>query len=120
MHRIEDNYKWKTLQHWRIALETGKVQIKIVEQRKITDVVIEEALKLLRNDCFPIAIICYKNKLGEKEIWLTSLWKGIFDFLDGGRCLEVEKKMIWFGEMTDDEKKSILNAQIISIWIADN
>lgn len=120
MYRLEDNYHWKTLRHWRTALEAGKVHVRIVEEEKVTEAVLNKALKLLKNDCFPIAIICWQDERNQKEIWLSSLWTGIFDFLDGRRCLERAGEKIYFGDMAYEDKDAILNAQIAAVWVAGN
>lgn len=117
MHRLEDNYNWKTLKHWRMAVKTGNVQIKTIEGMEITDAILENALKLLRSDCFPVSIICYRTEDNQKEIWLTPLWTGIFDFLDEERHLETTGGKLCFGDMEKDDQNHILNAQIASIWI---
>lgn len=117
MHRVADNYNWKTLMHWRIAVETGNVRMKVMESDKISDALLKAALKLLVCDCFPVTIICCKKKEGKKELLLTSLWKGIFDFLEDKRNLETEGETVFFTKMTDDEQKSMLNAQVPSIWV---
>lgn len=117
MHRAADNYNWKTLKHWRIAVESGNVRTKAIETNKVPDALLKDALKLLASDCFPVTVICCKGKHGEKELLLTSLWKGIFDFLEDKRSLEIEGETVFFTKMTDDEKNSVLSAQVPSIWV---
>lgn len=117
MHRVADNYNWKTLKHWRIAVEAGNVRIKVMENDEVSDALLRNALRLLENDCFPLAMICCKEKHGQKELFLTSLWKGIFDFLEDKRSLEIDGETVFFTKMADDKQKSVLSAQVPSIWI---
>ncbi len=119
MYRIKDNYNWKTLKHWKIAMRAENVQNQIVDKEEITDALLVKAVMLLKEDLFPIPIICYKEENGQKKILLTSLWAGIFDFLDNKRWLSNGKKEICFSTMAHDERQSILEAQVLSIWVTD-
>lgn len=118
MHRIENHYKWKTLKHWKRATEAGAVQVKIIEETGIEESLFEKAIELLENNCFPVTIICCQNEARQREIWMTSLWREIFNFLGNRRCIKRDGKEIGFTEMEADEQNAILNAWIESIWIA--
>ena len=120
MHRIENYYKWKTLKHWKVAIEAGAVRVKIIETIKPEDFLLEKAIELLENNCFPVTIICYQNEEKQREIWLTSLWTEIFDFLENGRRVRRDGKETGFAEMEADEQNAVLNARIESIWIAED
>lgn len=105
------------MKHWRIAAKKGNVQIKKVNKEECDNDLLVHALKLLENDCFPIAIICCVGEEGKKEMWLTSLWVGIFDFLDGRRGVSMGGEEIWFSKMPNDIQNNFLDAKIASIWI---
>ena len=64
----------------RFVAEAGNVTIRNMADKEVSDTLLENALNLLRVDCFPISLICCRNAEGQKEIWLTSLWAGIFVF----------------------------------------
>lgn len=120
MHRTENYYKWKMLKHWKKAIEAGAVQIKIIEEIRIEDSLLEKAIGMLENNCFPITIICCQNEDRQREIWMTSLWVAIFNFLGNRRCIRRDGKEINFTGMGADEQNAILNAWIESIWIAED
>lgn len=118
MYRMQDVYGWKNLRHWALALHMGKVTIYDEgEETDVSDTVLENAVSLLLNDCFPISLICICTENMEKKIVLTPLWKGIFGYLNNERSINAKKKQIYFKEMSDDDQKSILNALIHTIWI---
>lgn len=119
MYRIDDYYGWKKLKHWKRAIEMNIVGIKIVEKKEIPDDMMDSAISLLENDCFPISIICCRGEGNQKEIWMTALWFEIFEFLNNKRTLKKEGKEMWFEKMEDDKQKAILNAQISTIWLAE-
>lgn len=118
MYRLEDHYNWRVLRHWRIALETGNVGRKTIGTGKITNDLLGNAIKLLKDDCFPVSIICYCTVKNRKEIWMTPLWTGIFGFLDNQEYFEMAGEKIFFQDMTDTDQKAILNAQIASMWVS--
>lgn len=120
MRRIENYYKWKTLKHWKVAVETGAVRVKIIEGAKHGDVSLEKAIDLLVHNCFPVIMICFRNEERQKEIWLTSLWLEIFDFLGNRRRIRRSGQEIAFVEMGADEQNAVLNAWIESIWMAED
>lgn len=120
MHRTENYYKWQKLKHWKTAIEAETVQIKIIEGIKIEDTLFEKAIEMLENNCFPITIICCRNEDSQREIWMTSLWVAIFNFLENRRCIRRDGKEINFAEMGADEQNAILNAWIESIWITED
>ncbi len=115
--RIKDSYNWKTLRHWRIAAETGCVRLRMMQQEELSDELLGRALQLLKNDCFPIAMLCRIDKEQEKHICLTSLWAGIFSFLDNKRSIRIAEEDIYFEKLADDDQKLILDAHIASIWM---
>lgn len=117
MYRIEDTYNWKTLKHWKIAMKKENVQSQTLANERITNILLTKAVMLLKEDLFPVPIMCYRGENGQKKILLTSLWTGIFDFLDDKRWLINGKEKVYFSTMTDDEQQSILKAQILSIWV---
>ncbi len=119
MHRVENYYHWKTLEHWKIAMEAGDVQMKAAEGEEITDDILGKALSLLENNCFPVSLICYRDTEDQKVVFLTPLWAGVFKFLNNERCVQREEQRVRFQEMTDDEQKAILGAWIGSIWIRE-
>lgn len=84
---------------------------------EVEDTALEEAIMLLKSNCFPIAIVCCCKEDYSREILGTPLWKGIFSFLEGKRCIRTNGRTIFFKEMEDKEKREILDAHIFSIWI---
>lgn len=120
MHRIENRYKWKTLKHWKTAVEAEAVQVKIIEETGIEDSLLEKAIALLENNCFPVTMICCQKEKRQKEIWMTPLWAEIFDFLGNRRCIVKDGGKLSFTEMEAEEQHAILNARIESIWITED
>ena len=80
MHRVADNYNWKTLKHWRIAVEAGNVRIKVMENDEVSDALLRNALKLLENDCFPLAMICCKENMVKKNYFSLHCGKAFLIF----------------------------------------
>lgn len=91
----------------------------VLEDNKVEDELVENSIKLLENNCFPVALICYRRREQEKEIWATSLWTEIFKFLENKRCIRREEENLIFRDMTDDEQKAILDAWIESVWLEE-
>ncbi len=120
MYRTYNIYEWKNLRHWTTALENGKITFANKGKvKECGDKELENALKLLQNDCFPIAILCIyhgKNKYG---ILLTPLWKSIFCYLNNERKANINGKTAYFSDITDDEQRKILKASIFAIWMSD-
>lgn len=115
--RIQDYYHWKKLDHWRILTEEGKVEWQGGEGTELPDQILENAIRLLENDCFSIAIICCLMEDGKKVCMETSLWKAIFSFLRNERAIIRGKNHIYFNELDEKVKNAILNAEIFSIWL---
>lgn len=120
MHRTENHYKWKTIKHWKTAIEAEVVQVKIIEEIRIEDSLLEKAIALLENNCFPVTIICCQKERGQREIWMTSLWVEIFNFLENRRCIIRDGEEIGFAEMRAEERSAVLDAWVESIWIAED
>lgn len=119
MHRIEDNYNWRRLEQWKTVLDKGNVKWRCVEQEEVEDTVLEEAVILLKKNCFPVAIVCCCKEDRSREILGTPLWNGIFSFLEDRRCINIGGRAIFFKDMDTTEKKQILSAHIFAIWVRD-
>lgn len=119
MYRIKDNYNWKRLEQWKTVLDQGEVDWRSMERTEVEDTVLEEAVMLLKKDCFPVAIVCCYKKDRRKEIIGTPLWNGIFSFLEGKRYIKTEGRKIFFQDMDAMEKKQILSAHIFAMWVRD-
>lgn len=117
--RIENYYHWKTLEQWKTVLESGMVQRRVIEEEAKENILLENAIEMLVNNCFPVAIVCYRNKERKKEIQMTPLWVEIFDFLEGRRYIRKENEEISFKDMENCEQKAILNAWIQSVWMTE-
>lgn len=120
MYRIKNAYNWKSLRHWTTALENGMaVYLNEYNLMDADDYMLENALKLLHNDCFPISLMCIYREECSCKICLTPLWKGIFDFIKNERSICINGERILFSDIMDDEQKKILSATIFSIWISN-
>lgn len=117
MYRIDDNYNWKTLEQWKYVVDIGNVAWEKYEETKVSDSVLEKALKLLADNCFPSAIVCCLMRDGKKVLLVTPLWEGIFSFLNNKRAVKIKGRMTYFDELKAIDKKVILNAEIFSIWV---
>lgn len=119
MYRIEDNYNWKKLSQWKFVVESGNVGWKEIGGGHVGDKELENALRLLVNNCFPTAIICRCTKEHKKEILATPLWEDIFSFLNNKRQIAKAGKKVYFCDMEPKEQESVLDATIFSIWVRD-
>lgn len=119
MKRINDNYNWKTMEHWKYVMDKNCVEWKEIIGEKVHEKEVNQAVQLLLQDCFPIAIICCIEN-GKKKIIGTPIWKEIFRFLNNERKIERNGKIILFKNLNEDEKRKLLDAQIHSIWIDMN
>ncbi len=119
MRRIRDYYNLKKLEHWKRVLDQNYVSWKYMEQEEVGDNTLWEALLLLENDCFPVAIVCCCNEENEKQILGTSLWNSIFSFLNGKRNISTENGDVYFHNLNSMSRTRILNAQIASIWLEE-
>ncbi len=119
MHRIEDYYRWNKLRQWKFVIETGNVGWKKAGNRHVENDVLERALQLLINNCFPTAIICLCTREHKKEILTTPLWEDIFSFVNNERQIIKDGREIWFRDMKPEDQRAVLGATIFSIWIRD-
>lgn len=119
MNRIKDYYNWKRLEQWKMVLDKGNVGWRYINPVEVNDAILEEAVMLLKNDCFPIAIVCCCKEDRCKEIMGTPLWNGIFSFLESRRCIKIGGHEVFFKDLNALERKKILDAQISSIWVRD-
>lgn len=119
MYRIKDYYHWKKLSQWKFVLETGNVGWKKTVDGHAEDAVLENALYLLINNCFPTAMICHCTQEDKKEILATPLWEGIFAFINNERQITHEDTHICFRDMKPEDQYAVLEAEIFSIWVTD-
>lgn len=116
MKRIQDYYCWEKLWQWKYALDTKNLIGVNSGQTQLSEEELGKTICLLLHDMFPIAIICYRGSEGPTAL-MTSVFEGIFLFLQGKRYALLAGSRISFDNMASDEKSKILNAKILSIWI---
>lgn len=116
MRRIKDYYNWKTLEQWKFVVDKKMVNLKPMSGGQLSEKELGQAIDLLLQDCFPIAIIC-NIKNDKKEIWATPLWNAIFCFLNAEQKIERKGISLSFGDMEEIERRKIMEAQISSIWL---
>lgn len=119
MYRIKDYYNWTRLEHWKSVLDKGSVGWQVLDPGEVEDAVLEKAIVLLKENCFPVAIVCCCKEDRSKEVLGTPLWNGIFSFLEDKRTIKTENGTICFKDMDDLEKRKILEAHIFAIWVKD-
>lgn len=102
-----------------MALNNGYVKWRETDETGVDNSVLEQAIMLLRNDCFPIAIVCCCKEDRNKEILGTSIWKEIFSFLENKRTVRIAENDVLFMDMDVLERNKILSAHILSIWVKD-
>ncbi len=73
-----------------MVLNKGTVGWRYINSAEVNAAILEEAVILLKNDCFPIAIVCCCKEDRCKEIMGTPLWNGIFSFLESRRCIRID------------------------------
>lgn len=116
MRRIKDYYNWKTLEQWKFVVDKKMVNLKPMSGGQLSEKELGQAIDLLLQDCFPIAIIC-NIKNDKKEIWATPIWNDVFSFLNMEKKIERNSVLISFEDMDVHEKRKIMDAQIFSIWL---
>lgn len=119
MHRLIDYYNWNTLKEWLYVVEKGSVKRLSVENGELEQNILDRIIFLLKNDCFPISIICICKEDQSKTIIETTIWKGIFEYIDNKRfCIDYGKKL-YFKDLSKEDQNNILNAQISSVWVGN-
>lgn len=120
MHRLKDYYNWNTLKEWLYVVEKGSVKPLRVENGELEQHILDKIIFLLKNDCFPISMICMCKEDQSKTIIETRIWKGIFEYIDNKRfCIDCGMK-IYFKDLDKEDQRNILNAQISSVWIEND
>ncbi len=117
LNRIEDNYNWQRLWQWKFVIEQGGVEWSREGDVKADNAALVQAISLLKENCFPIAMICVVRS-GKKSVLETPLWNAVFEFLHNKRGIEMGQKTVYFDHLSATEKTSILNAEIFSIWLS--
>lgn len=118
MKRIKDYYNWKTLEQWKFVIDNKSVEMKNVSGYQLSEKELGQAIDLLIQNYFPIAICCSIEE-GMKKIWFTPLWEKIFNFLDNEQKIERNNMLVDFEELNTEERAKIMKAEIYSIWIED-
>lgn len=121
MRRIKDYYHWTKLSHWNDALADGSViwgQIYYDDQ--VEDAMIYRAIELLIDNCYPYSLICCHKNDSERVLVYTPLWKDIIQFVNGKRSIIMNEKQVFFKDLSESERHAVLNADIQSIWIAND
>lgn len=116
MKRIENYYYWEELWQWKYALDTNNLKRIGFSETQLSEEDLGKIVVLLLHNIFPIAIICYRES-NDPAMLMTSVFEGIFSFLEGKKCALIEGKRILFEDMNSAQKSKILNAKLLSVWI---
>ena len=116
MKRIENYYYWEELWQWKYALDTNNLKRIGLSETQLSEEDLGKIVVLLLHNIFPIAIICYRESNGPAML-MTSVFEGLFSFLEGKECALIEGKRIFFEDMNSAQKSKILNARLLSVWI---
>lgn len=118
LKRINDYYRWQRLEQWKFIIDRKEAEWEETEYPRINERMMESAIHLLNENRFPYAITCLRPCY-DRIILKPFFWKELFDFVSGKRGIRSGEKEIFFDNLNEDIRKNILEAWILSVWMAE-
>ncbi len=118
LKRIEDYCHWQRLEQWKFVIDRNEVEWEQSEYLQTDDRMLEDAVRLLKENRFPFAITCICPQY-DRIMLKPFFWKELFDFVSGKRGIRSGEKEIFFDNLNEDIRKNILEAWILSVWMAE-